>query len=90
MLSGLVRHNRTAYDARMEIEIFEYERDRPNRRFIVRGRVVRGDGTELLVTGVLPDDDVNILNALHNGKTLKATVSEILSVRLVQAARGSE
>jgi len=73
----------------MDIEIFEYEYDRPNRRMIVRGSVKRDDGSELLVTGTVPADDTTpILNALNNGNTVKKSVTDILSVRVVKTAAG--
>jgi hypothetical protein len=66
----------------MEIEIFEYEHDRANRRYIVRGHAMRG-GAQIEVLAAVADSDLTIVNALNNGKTLRATVTEIIRVTLV-------
>ena len=65
----------------MEIEVYEYERDRPSRRFIVRG-LARRPGMKMIVTAAVAEDNLDILNSLDNGKTLKLNVSDILGVRL--------
>jgi hypothetical protein len=65
----------------VEIEIFEYEHDRANRRYIVRGRATRGE-VQIEVLAAVADSDLTIVNALNNGKTLKATVTEIIRVTL--------
>ncbi len=73
----------------MEIEVYEYERDRAGRRFIVRG-VTNRPGVRMIVTAAVPDDNLDILNSLDNGKALKLNVSEILGVRLEGRAESTD
>jgi len=65
----------------VEIEVYEYERDRPGRRFIVRGITTR-PGVKMVVTAAVAEDNLDILNSLDNGKTLKLNVSDVLGVKL--------